>query len=282
MMYVNGQAVAPTFNVGAGIEGGNNVTFKQNGVTKYIVSCMQGESITNPMPPSAYKWVDSNGNTITFPYTPLADIDLFYQATAETLMLHCDDYIDSGMYSLTLSTYGTSLSDSIKRFGTKSIYFNGSAYIDIDNSHFDFGTNDFTIDCWVYPTSSSAATVVGCWGEQYSYNFLVTVANSSLTFACSQNRSSMVVKTAGTLTLNTWQHIAVTRSGAMLYLFVNGVRVLSYELGASYTIATPNVPLRLGEDAKNRDAYTGYIDELRILNGTCAWTEDFTPPTQPY
>ncbi|MBQ5900225.1 MAG: InlB B-repeat-containing protein [Clostridia bacterium] len=61
---------------------GYYVKFKVNNDDYYIVSCQQGESITEPPTPTVQSgyafigWKDSNDNPIVFPYTPTADIEL--------------------------------------------------------------------------------------------------------------------------------------------------------------------------------------------------------------
>ena len=83
---------------GGGIEGGYNVNFYVDGVKKNIISVTQGNALTsNPFLPvkTNYKflgWSETeNGTTITYPYTPTADTDLYavwqngYKATVSNL-----------------------------------------------------------------------------------------------------------------------------------------------------------------------------------------------------
>ena len=73
------------------------------------------------------------------------------------------------------------------------------------------------------------------------------------------------VITGGTLTVNTWAHIAVSRVSGTTSLFVNGSRV-----GSAYTDSNDygnTKPLKIGANLNGADAFTGYIDEIRILKG---------------
>lgn len=101
MMYINGQAVAPTNTV----DGGNigyKVTFKINNADYYIASCLQGESISEPMISGeniVNAWVDANGNVITFPYQPSGDITLFAVLNSIKYLQQVNglaQYIDTG------------------------------------------------------------------------------------------------------------------------------------------------------------------------------------------
>lgn len=83
---------------GGGIEGGYNVNFYVDSVKKNVISVTQGNALTsNPFLPvkTNYKflgWSETeNGTTITYPYTPTADTDLYavwqngYKATVSNL-----------------------------------------------------------------------------------------------------------------------------------------------------------------------------------------------------
>ena len=74
--------------------------------------------------------------------------------------------------------------------------------------------------------------------------------------------------------LSGWCHLALTRLGSVLRLFINGTLVV---VNNSYTYdGTGNDGVRtyIGID-------TTLIDELRISN-IARWTANFIPPTAPY
>jgi len=77
MMYVNGQAVAPTKTSILD----HNVLFKVDGADYYIASCLNGGSVSAPPNPEKSGWVfnawkDGNDNVISFPYIPSGNIEL--------------------------------------------------------------------------------------------------------------------------------------------------------------------------------------------------------------
>ena len=69
---------------------------------------------------------------------------------------------------------------------------------------------------------------------------------------------------AGTLVLNTWQHVAGTYDGTTARLYRNGVEVASLPATASF-ITSPNA-MRIGDYAVTPGARTfqGKIDEARV------------------
>jgi len=283
-------------DVAGGISGGYTVTFKVDGNDYYIASCKQGESITNPPASSDnlfYKWKDVNDNDISFPYTPAADIELYgtvlYNAD---LLVHCDDFADSGKNQLSLTNNGAEVDTTTKKFGTGSWHFTENTdYVQVNNidTKFNLEDNDFTIDFWLYPTAFTGA-FVGCWTNAVNKAFIITTTSSNGAYAFAWGygtQMEMFSIAAGQLTLNQWQHIAFTRHEDTIYAFVNGNKISTYAMSSTNrninSCSGKNLWIgRNSDTAQSNDHTTGYIDELRILNGTCAWTENFTPPTNPY
>jgi len=80
------EKVVSVMNVSSNI--GYQVKFKVDGDDYYIVSCQQGESITEPPTPtvqSGYSficWEDDDDYPIEFPYTPTDDIELIANTSA--------------------------------------------------------------------------------------------------------------------------------------------------------------------------------------------------------
>ena len=99
------------------------------------------------------------------------------------LMLHGDDLSDAIGKSIT-NTGSVTVNTTTKKIGTGSLQFNGTNYLSIPyNSDFDFGSGNFTVDFWVYPTVSvsigslvsfgeanSATSLHHPWGIQFNNN----------------------------------------------------------------------------------------------------------------
>lgn len=93
------------------------------------------------------------------------------------------------------------------------------------------------------------------------------------------NGAYRISTTSGAIVeLNTWTHVAATRSGGTTRVFVNGV--LTGSNTNSYSPAYTN-PL-IGVNSSYTPAiFQGYIDDLRITKGYARYTAAFTPPTRP-
>ena len=83
------------------------------------------------------------------------------------------------------------------------------------------------------------------------------------------------------ITANTWYHVAVSRQGTALRMFVNGALVGSSSNTANMSSSGA---LFIGRINATYPAYDwdGYIDELRITKGLARYTSAFTPPATPF
>lgn len=206
------------------------------------------------------------------------------------LLLHGEDFVDSSGNGLNVTNKGVTLSTEQSKFGGKSFYFNGSAYLTAPG--YNFGANDFTVDWWEYVTSSDV-------GTRFTSNFCTTYSTQAGGILLHCNESGLKVYTSsatnnnwdllsnqpsGSNVLNQWVHRAAVRSGTTLMLFVNGSLEYSYTLSGSIGY---NSALPMGIGGWSVDGpgtgyfFTGYIDEFRVSN-TARWTSNFTPPSEPY
>lgn len=235
------------------------------------------------------------GQAITVPTIP------FTSDSFTSLLLHADGingstaFIDSSSNLIALNVIGNaSLSTAQSKFGTSSIYFDGSGdYLTATGSlPFNFGTGDFTVEMWVYPLSyggtTGGATLFGTtFGAQtgYSLNLGEDISN----FRIISNASGAWANdlTAGTgngPALNTWTHIAWVRKGASMLLFKDGNLVAAGNAYSAYNYGNPNnfaVIGRFFDGTTTRD-FNGYIDELRVSKGIARYNTNFTPPTAPF
>ena len=157
--------------------------------------------------------------------------------------------------------------------GAGYVEFDGTGdYVDIASStDFAFGTGDFTIEVWVYLKANSVGVI-------YSNE----VANSLFLYLDSGN---LVVRNYGTTnlfdlagpSLNTWTHIALSRSGTDLRLFFNGV-----QQGSTVTNSTnwTQNGTEIGAYNNGTQSLNGYMSNLRVVKGTALYTAAFTPPTK--
>ena len=220
----------------------------------------------------------------TPPTTPLT-------AITNTSLLTCQSnrFIDNSTNAFTITPNGN---PSVQAFGPfnpttaytaasngGSGYFDGSGdYLTLGGqTNFAFGTGDFTVEAWVYRTGTNG----------FSYDSRPASTNGEyLSFFVTSSLIILVNNTeilnAGSIPLNAWTHVAVSRSGSSLKAFVNGSQVGStltnttnFQIGASRPVIGAN-----GFDTTVTNV-TGYNSGLRVLKGTALYTANFTPPTAP-
>ena len=177
--------------------------------------------------------------------------------------------------------------------GYYSNFFNGStAYLTVPySSQHNLGANNFTIEAWIFPltTATSFSGIINNWqgGGEFGFQMLNTrYLKFSYTNVSSGASTISYIGTSQTVSLNTWNHVAVTRNGAILQFYVNGVSdSTSYSIGTStiyyYNLETKDIRIGVGEDLTAGTFFNGYISNVRLVNGTAVYTGAFTPPTAP-
>ena len=165
-----------------------------------------------------------------------------------------------------------------------AVSFNGSStYLSVPySSNFDFGSGDFTIEFWMY-TSSSGNSTKGLMAfshnaSNYAQALWYFPTASTISFWCSSNGTAWDVANnvaTGTFALNTWYHVAVSRSGSSIRLFFAGV--LQNTVTFAGTLTGTYDRNWIGATTAN-GYYNGLLSNIRVVKGTAVYTANFTPP----
>ena len=170
----------------------------------------------------------------------------------------------------------------------RSVDFDGSgdSLTIPDSADFDYGSGDFTLECWVNPQAAGQNGKIihsHTSGSNYGPCNLF-MNNGVLELYSSSNNSSFDVVSAGTngifgrLTVGSWSHIAVSRNSNNIRIFLNGELkgTTSYSGSLMNATGTFNIAQRNGGDFFN-----GWISNFRVVKGTGVYTSSFKPPTEP-
>ncbi len=171
------------------------------------------------------------------------------------------------------------LATAQKKFGTASLYLDGTGdYANIaSNSDFGFGTDDFCIEAWVYPTST------GTYRTLFDLRTAAPADGGGIILGITDSNQlyfyynfNYRVGPVGTISTNTWTHVALARVSGSTRAFVNGTQV-----GSTYTDTNNYAtrPLRIGADPNGNYAFTGYVDDVRISKGAGRYSSNFVAPT---
>jgi hypothetical protein len=166
-----------------------------------------------------------------------------------------------------------------KKFGTGSLYVDGSSYFSyLDSASTSLGSGDFTIEFWVYKTSAAAQFTRILQTPNLFIQDSMAPFNG-IRFFEPGNLSGTALFQVSNPTLNTWDHYAFTRQGNTFRGFKNGVlQATATSSGTSSNAGTSYIGIR----AELTEAFTGYFDEFRITKGVARYTASFTPPDAPF
>jgi len=222
-------------------------------------------------------------------------------AITNTVLLTCQNnrFIDNSTNNFTITRNGDV---SIQRFSPfnptasyapsidgGSGYFDGAGdyLISPVNAALAFGSSDFCIEFWIYTTSFSSTDgrPLGnavAWGANvWSLHNDHASQNEKFSFWVNNYNASvaMLVSTSSTQ-LNTWQHVAITRSGSTWRMFVNGV-IEATQTSSVAIDGGSSDDLFIGGSGNFNEFIAGYFSGLRLVKGTAVYTANFTPPTAP-
>jgi len=200
-------------------------------------------------------------------------------------------FVDSSTNSLTITRNGNVSQGTFSPYGPNwSNYFDGSTTSFINTSQsavFTFDAN-FTVEFWVYISTNQNSDIVGTAnnvayiGSGNSGWVIAYYTSGGIRFGHQSSNSWVVDTTLGmTPTLNTWNHIAIVRSGSTITGYLNGVAG-STPITSSATFTSNLYGVYVGAGAGNNTAKLGgNVSNLRIVKGTAVYTSNFTPSTTP-
>jgi hypothetical protein len=141
-----------------------------------------------------------------------------------------------------------------------------------------FGTGDFTIEAWVYTTSSTTQRIVSL-GTGNNGELLLVNSGSNVWLDWFDGTVDIGSNTTF-VTQNAWVHVAVTRSSSTVRVFINGI-VSGTPTTSTRSYGTVATYIGTYGGSVNTQNFIGYISNFRMVNGTALYTTNFTPPTQP-
>tara|TARA_B100001057_G_scaffold500268_1_gene614397 strand:+ start:4236 stop:6491 length:2256 start_codon:yes stop_codon:yes gene_type:complete len=164
---------------------------------------------------------------------------------------------------------------------TSSIDFGGTSYIyTSDYSGIQFNTGDFTAECWVKLNSlpSGGSPISGIFGKRTSAGGYWRVAvhtDGTISYQTDENGSSAKISSAA-VSLNSWHHVAISRSSGTVTIYLDGVAQDSRADTDNLDYAGQGISIGALEGTFILD---GYISDVRLIKGTSVYTQNFSVPT---
>ena len=198
---------------------------------------------------------------------------------------------DSSSSNHTITSNGDATQGSFGPFarpdGEWGVSFDGSGdYLSTPANSLDMSNNNFTIESWVYTTVTGQRCIVGATKNQDgtgAYMMNINYNGAQVRFFCRYNGGTVLNYTVGSgdFPTNAWTHLAVTRDGSSLRVFINGTQVgtTNTTLGS---FAIDNASLNgniyyIGRTTDGANEFTGNLSNLRVVIGTAVYTSNFTP-----
>lgn len=157
------------------------------------------------------------------------------------------------------------------KFGLSSLYLTG------DNSRLDVtgisvaSGQDCCFECFIRPSTFFAGPAI--FGDStMSFQLLSIQSNDVYT----SWGGTELETTSNPITLDTWQHVAVTRASGTMRIFVDGVK--HAERSGDTTTLSPQFIGYNGISGR----YAGWIDEVRWTIGAARYASNFTPPSAQF
>ena len=142
---------------------------------------------------------------------------------------------------------------------------------------------DFTIEGWMQPTGSGVFINrfdTGGGGPGWQIELLST---GKLSFYQYANGGSYPISGVGPNVMDgQWHHVAVSRQGSTLRLFVDGVQAGTGASSANYTSNVARLSIGFQVQGNSRYPMRGLIDDVRITKGVARYTANFTPPAAEF
>jgi hypothetical protein len=204
-------------------------------------------------------------------------------------------FTDSSNNAFTPTVYGNAkISTAQSKFGGASGLFdgNGDYFTYSDNAAFQLGTGAFTVEALIYVVSqantyptflgsgvssfTTGAVYFSAWGDNNP-----TPANRKK-FGFGTFASGGIVQSTTSLATGQWYHIAVTRTGTTVRLFINGTLEATATNSESINLSASGLVVGACGWSNTTDAFNGYVDDLRITKGVARYTASFTVPSQAF
>jgi hypothetical protein len=269
--------------------------------TAYMVGYISNLRVIKGSIPTSYQTSSTTVGTSVFtPSTSALTTSSQGATAADVSLLTCQSnrFIDNSTANsgtgFTITANGSPTVVAFSPFNPSASWsaatYGGSGYFDGNTDYLTAASNaaynfsgDFTIEAWVYLLSfSQTNTIIDTRNGDVlgAYIFNVTTSQK-LDFLFASSGTTRITST-NNVSLNTWTHVVVSRASGTLRLFINGNQEASTTTSAAINaLSFPSIGggRAGGTDVVNGYYLNGYINGLRVLNGTGYST--ITVPTAP-
>jgi len=197
-------------------------------------------------------------------------------------------FLDGSTNNFAITRYGNTTQGTFSPYGPNwSNYFDGTGdyLLAPANSAFGFDA-DFTVEAWINTTEFGVETFfrrLFSTGADAATAFQVLFFNGGTGVSeISVYSNTMIITGTIPVANGAWHHVAISRSGTSMKLFVDGVQSGSTATTSqNFSGGTTNgfyIGRYAGGDGGH---FKGNISNVRVVKGTALYTSTFTPSTIP-
>ena len=183
------------------------------------------------------------------------------------------EFVDSSHNSYSLTNTSVNLDSTKKYFGDASGLFTASPNSFIQVAHqadFDFGTGDFTVECFVNTTSNADfSALISAYGDGWGFYVMSDGTLGQYTYPAGSHKGTRVCNDGN------FHHVALIRYKGTSNLYVDGISSYSWSDSVNYTNSGN---LRIGYNDSVNGHFAGNIQEVKVSKGIARWTSNFIPP----
>ena len=160
-------------------------------------------------------------------------------------------------------------------------------YFDVsDATDFDFGTGDYTVEMWVYPTTTfivNWAMAFNTIGVNQYWAWTDGGGNEAAAGLSSYPSGNYSGSYDHMPNRFSWSHIVFQNTSGTENWYINGVRVYNATNNPSFSASATGVRVGLSPAYASQFFYGGYISDVRVLKGSNAYSNasTLTVPTAP-
>ncbi len=171
----------------------------------------------------------------------------------------------------------TNISTTAPLYGTTCLDCPGGGNIaSATDSHYHFGTGDFTIEFAVITSSpTQVAGLMDMRTAEPQASVLFNINSGKFRLYC----NGTLFVDAGTVATSTWQEVCYSRVGGTGYFFVSGSQIVTSFADTTNYIQNGMV---FGSLFNNANAFVGRMDEIRVTVGVGRYTSNYSVATAAF
>jgi hypothetical protein len=260
----------------------------QQNPTKYFPGYISNFRMVNgaavytgtPFTPPTLAPLTTAGSTSAASYSSTTNVNTSFAASSTSLLLNMTNagIYDAAVQNNAITVGDAQASTTQSKWSPTSMKFDGTgdALNIASNPALNFGSGSFTREAWVYLTTMSGDFfTIGSFGSGGAF-FGWRTAD----IGYGRPGVAWDYQAASGMVVNNWYHIAYSRSGTDMRMFVNGQQKgvtqptsQAYDLSLTYTTVGA---------LQNANFLNGYIQDLRITKGIGRYTANFSVPSAAF